>query len=119
MGKITGRQRNALCKGAQTHCSLARTVRPTETALQTQMYGCREQLEKTVLFTSVTGLTVSTAEREKKKGHWSVVVESGVLWFPGHPDDGGGLGTARNLAELERGVEGCSEDSGSVGRHGA
>ena len=40
------------------HDSLRRTTWPTETALQTKLYGCSEDLEKTAQFTLLTGLTV-------------------------------------------------------------
>ena len=40
------------------HDSLRRTTWPTETALQTKLYGYREELVKTAQCTSLTGLTV-------------------------------------------------------------
>ena len=46
--------------------------------------------------------------------HWSVVVQSGNLWFLGHRDDDEDLEAAGYLAELEGRTEDCDEDSGQL-----
>ena len=41
------RQQSTFCRGARpNHDSLRRTTWPTETALQTKLYGCREDVER-------------------------------------------------------------------------